>query len=252
MLGNCINLSNVINFETLILHRWPGAKISDIAAMVSKSILPVYEYKGHIVNDHGHEVPMYSIDVDIRILPTGKTANLNTLKAIVFDFRDVVRIEEENPIFRLTKICVEKTVNSNGHELQIADKLNQFLEEIKLSNDATKLYIDSQLGGFAKDRPGGISSTLKWSRGAITQPEAAKLCGVKLRIIQYWDSGERQPRGLFYPGRSSILAFGRFSVAYRENRLDNRNKRAIDRPLSLDEMGREKHANNGASEDDDD
>lgn len=70
-------------------------------------------------------------------------------------------------------------------------------------------------------------------RQAVTQRDAAKLCGVTEETIRRWEKGESTPEG--YPGRGDAVALG----AWAERRKEAANvKRAITKMTSVRDMDR--------------
>lgn len=71
----------------------------------------------------------------------------------------------------------------------------------------------------------------KRKRGEVTVPEAAVLCGVGTRTVEYWDAGERLP-DIHYPGRSSLVEFKKFSITYQGQKQTKKAMLAMERPIS--------------------
>ena len=70
-------------------------------------------------------------------------------------------------------------------------------------------------------------------RQAVTQSEAAKLCGVTLKTIQRWEKGAGTPEG--YPGRGDAVALGAWAARRREAA---KLKRGLTKMTSVRDMDR--------------
>lgn len=91
--------------------------------------------------------------------------------------------------------------------------------------------VAAQVGKPINNPPAAKMEKRKYTRGGISQEDAAKLCGVGLRTLQNWDKGIRRPDR--YPGRGDAAAFSMFASEYQNAKRFSKAARAVDRAGSL-------------------
>ena len=101
-----------------------------------------------------------------------------------------------------------------------------------------------------KDKKGPITvnkGKKKKNRGAITQKNAAALCGVSPRQLQKWEKGQATPER--YPGRGDVIVFKAWAMGYQQKKALDKEVFNMERATPMDPQKMDKKFSKGAAMD---